>query len=150
MVDQVSDLRELTLTTDIDIGGETTGFNVAYDLWFTDTPAAGPDSIMAELMVWLHKGGFTPAGAPIGRYIGSDVSATIWYEAAIASGPDKRLPYIALVVEGGQRDGTVDLAAMLRYLDRLGLIDGDDYLTAVELGPELMRGLGSMTINSLH
>jgi Glycosyl hydrolase family 12/RTX calcium-binding nonapeptide repeat (4 copies) len=150
MVDQVSDLRELTLTTDIDIGGDTTGFNVAYDLWFTDTPAGGPDSITAELMVWLHKGGFTPAGTPIGRYVGPDVSATIWYEAAIASGPDKRPSYIALVVDGGQLDGTVDMAAMLRYLDRRGLIAGDDYLTGVELGPELMRGAGSMTINSLN
>jgi RTX calcium-binding nonapeptide repeat (4 copies)/Glycosyl hydrolase family 12 len=149
MVDQVSDLRELSFTTDIDIGGETTGFNVAYDLWFTDTPAGDPDSITSEMMIWLHKGGFTPAGAPVARYVGQDVSATVWFEAAVTSGPDKRPSYIALVVDGGQLDGSIDMAAMLRFLVRKGLVDGDDYLSCVELGPELQRGAGFLTLNSL-
>ncbi len=149
MVDQVSDLRELTFTSNIDIRGQTNGFNVAYDLWFTDTPAGGPETITSEMMVWLHQGSFTPAGVPVSRYVGDDVSATIWFEEAITSGPDKRPSYIAFVVDGGQLDGSIDMAAMLRHLVSIGLIDGDDYLTGVELGPELVRGVGSMTLNSL-
>jgi Glycosyl hydrolase family 12/RTX calcium-binding nonapeptide repeat (4 copies) len=149
MVDRVSDLRELTVTTDIDIGGDTNGFNVAYDLWLTDTPGGNASTITAEVMIWLHAGGFTPAPGPTVRFVGANVSASVYFEPNMDAGTDQTWSYIAIVIDGGQLTGEVDIAEMLRFLDRRGFIDGSDYLSAVELGPELQRGAGFMNLNAL-
>jgi serralysin len=55
---QVSTLQQLTADYDVSYKGNTGGFNVSFDIWLTDTPNGGADTVTSEVMVWVHKGGF--------------------------------------------------------------------------------------------
>jgi Ca2+-binding RTX toxin-like protein len=149
MVTKVSDLRELEITTDIDIGGETGGFNVAYDLWLTDTPKGGPGDISTEVMVWMHKGDFGGGEVPFATYTTADYTAEVYTTDGFQSGDIATWRYIAVIIDGDRLDGTIDMDAILRFLVQKGLVSGDEYLTGVELGAEVQKGTGSLDLNSL-
>lgn len=148
MVSKVSDLRELHVTTDIDIGGRTGAFNVAYDLWLTDTPGGGATSICTEVMVWLHTGYFPPSGQKVAAFQGDGFVADV-YLHEVNPGTQYSWRYIAFAIQGDRLDGTIDLDEMLQFLVRKGYVGADKYLTGVELGPEIQRGEGFMDLHSL-
>jgi Ca2+-binding RTX toxin-like protein len=149
MVTKVSDLRELEITTDIDISGQTGGFNVAYDLWLTGTPKGGAGDITTEVMVWTHKGDFGAGDKSVATYTTADYTAQVYTTDGFTSGDIATWRYVAVVIDGDRLDGTIDMDAILRFLVQKGLVSGDDYLTGVELGAEVQKGSGSMDINSL-
>lgn len=148
LVGRVEALRELTVTTEIDIRGDTDGYNIAYDLWLTDKPAGGPDDISGEVMVWLHPGGFTAGPKADARLVTADFSASVYYEPNMDAGTDQTWTYVAVVIDGGYLDGTLDMAAILRFLANHGFIDRNDYLSAVELGAEVQTGTGGFDLHS--
>lgn len=148
LVGQVTTLRELTITADLDIRGQTAGFNIAYDLWLTDTAAGGPESLSAEIMVWLHAGDLAAAGAPQARMITDDFSASVYVLPDMRAGTEYSWAYIAVVLDDDRLEGSLDMAAILRFLADRGFIDRDDYLSSVELGAEVLTGTGGFTLNS--
>jgi hypothetical protein len=148
LVGRVSTLRELMLTTDIDIRGQTDGFNIAYDLWLTDTPKGDHRAITAEVMVWLHPGGFTAAGAAQATLKTAGFSASVYYLPDMAAGTDQSWAYVAVVIDGGRLDGALDMNLILQFLADKGFIDRSDYLSSVELGAEVQTGTGGFTLNS--
>lgn len=150
LVGQVDELRELTIDAKVSIGGQTGGFNVSYDLWLTDSPAGNETSITAEVMIWTHPGELDWQGLePRLTYKGQGFTASLYHIPDMTAGTNLEWDYLAFVIDGGRLDGSVDIAAILRFLVRQGLIDPDDYLSSVELGPEIARGTGSMTVESL-
>lgn len=80
MVTRVGDLRELDVAAQGRISGQTSNCNVAYDLWLTDKPAGDFDDITTEVMIWLHQGGFTPAGEIVGTFKVDGEKAFIWID----------------------------------------------------------------------
>lgn len=150
LVGRIDELRELAIDAEVSIGGQTGGFNVSYDLWLTDTPAGTAESITAEVMVWTHPGELDWRGLePSHRYSGQGFTASVYHIPGMTAGTNLEWDYLAVVIDGGRLDGSVDIAAILRYLVRQGLIEADDYLSSVELGPEIARGSGSMTLHAL-
>lgn len=150
LVGRVNQLRELMLTTDIDIRGQTDGFNIAYDLWLTETPKGDHRAITAEVMVWLHPGGFTAAGAPQARLVTADFSASVYYLPDMAAGTDQSWAYVAVVIDGGHLDGKINMNVILQSLADKGFIDRSDYLSSVELGAEVQTGVGGYTLNTFE
>gem|GEM_PF-6864343 len=148
LIGQVAGLRELAFTTDIDIRGQTGGFNIAYDLWLTNRPSGGPASLTAEIMVWLHPGDLTAAGTVQARMVTDDFSASVYVLPDMQAGTAFSWAYIAVVIDGGQLDGRLDMAEILQFLARHGFIDRNDYLSSAELGAEIQTGTGGFTLNS--
>ncbi len=138
---QLADLAGFTANYNIVSGGYTQGYNIAYDIWLTSTPNGGASTITNEVMIWLHKGGVAPFGTVVGTYSDANFTGTIYHAAAQR--------YTAIISDTDLSVGKIDVAAMLRKLQSLGIVSGGDYVANIELGAEVISGAGSLTINSL-
>jgi serralysin len=145
---RISDLRDFNLTQDVAIFGQTDHFNVAYDLWLTDKPQAGPDNITTELMIWLHSGNLANGETPQYQYQGAGFSAGIYVKDGFSAAPGQEWRYVAVVLHEDRLSGAIDLDGLLRHLASLGVVDPADYVTGVELGCEVNFGRGSMVLNN--
>lgn len=134
----VQDIVQLDLDYSVSIGGHVAGFNVAYDIWFTDRPHGTAEDITTELMIWVHRGTAAAFGAVVGEYVDGDFRAQIYNTGT----------YIALVVDSDRLSGTIDVVAIIDYLVELGLMSRSEYLSCIELGSEVFSGSGSLTINN--
>jgi Ca2+-binding RTX toxin-like protein len=138
---QIADLAGFTANYNVTASGYTQGYNIAYDIWLTNTPNGGSSSITNEVMIWLHKGGVAPYGTAIGTYSDAYFSGTIYYSASQR--------YTAFISDTDLSVGKVDIAAMLRKLQSLGIVSASDYVADIELGAEVISGAGSLAINNL-
>ncbi|TCS12430.1 hypothetical protein [Caulobacter sp. BK020] len=140
---QVSTLGQLTADYDVSYKGNTGGFNVAFDIWLTDTPNGGADTVTSEVMVWVHKGDFAPSGQQVGTYSNGSVTGKIY---ANTTGD---WTYTAVVLDQDTPKGQIDIAGILKTLEGLKLVSSADYVASVELGAEVVSGAGSLTVNNL-
>ncbi|RYD68186.1 MAG: hypothetical protein EOP58_01280 [Sphingomonadales bacterium] len=136
---RVSDIVSLTADFDVSYSGNLAGFNVAYDIWFTNAPNGNASAISNEIMVWLHEGDFAPFGDVIGTYTHDGLTATIYHAGT----------YTAFVFDGDVTKGVLDIADLIGTLRDMGIIDESEYLASVELGAEVVSGIGSLTVNNL-
>jgi hypothetical protein len=145
---KVSDIKTFEIGADVDISGNTMGFNVSYDLWLTSEALGDKNTINTEVMVWTHKGDWANEGAEVaGTYVDGDLTFKIvTYDDFSALGVHWR--YISLIPGKDCLDATIDMGAVLQKLARLDLLSSDDYVTGYELGAEVSHGQGQMQINS--
>ncbi|PZU15067.1 MAG: hypothetical protein DI606_00395 [Sphingobium sp.] len=136
---KAGDIKGMTLDYDLAYGGTTSGFNVAFDIWFTSAPRGDASTISTELMIWVHKGALTPSGNAVGTYSDGDFSATIYQKGT----------YVALVSDKDIPAGSIDLADIISSLSAKGIMSTDSYLASLELGAEVTSGSGNLTINNL-
>jgi serralysin len=145
---KVSDIETFAVSADVEISGDTSGFNVSYDFWLTSEALGDKTTITTEVMVWTHKGDWANENARVmGTYQEDDFKAKIvTYDNFSFGGVNWR--YVALIPDKDYLDVDIDMAAVLRKLTSLNLISADDYVTGYELGAEVSHGQGQMKINS--
>jgi Ca2+-binding RTX toxin-like protein len=136
---QVDDLKDAKLNYDVSYGGDTKGFNVSYDIWFTSQPNGGTDTITNEVMIWLHQGGVNAYGNLIGTYSDENFTGKIYHTGT----------YTAIISDTDLTQGQIDLTAMIQKLMDLGVISKNEYLANVQFGAEVVEGKGSLTIHDL-
>ncbi|MFO7853792.1 MAG: hypothetical protein R6V44_00925 [Paracoccaceae bacterium] len=128
------------LTAEIAAAREGEGFNIALDLWLTTDPEGGAAAITHEVMIWLSRGEGRPAGTLVDEVAIGGVDWDVWIKDAPHGGG---WTYSALVARMETLEGSFDLGAMLGGLDaRLPFGEGL-WLTAVEIGAEVVGGAGS-------
>ena len=136
---QLSSLTGLVADYDVSYQGNTSGFNVAYDIWFTSEPYGDASTITTEVMIWVHKGYFPAFGPVAGTYNNNGISGTIYHSGT----------YVALVLDQDLPSAQLDIADILDRLVELGLMSEDEYLASLDFGAEIVSGNGSLTINNL-
>lgn len=136
---QLSELLSLKSFHDVSYAGNTSGFNVAYDIWLTSVPNGDHTTLTNEVMVWVHKGAFAAFGKVVGTYTDGDLTASIYHEGT----------YTAVVFDVDVPQATLDITSILNKLIDLGIVSSSEYLASVELGAEVVSGVGSLTINNL-
>jgi len=136
---QVSHIATLNIDYDVKISGNTSGFNVAFDIWLTSVPGGGRETMTNEIMIWLHSGDFPAMGTLVGTYTDGDFSAKIYHTGT----------YTAIVSDNDSFRGTVDFAAVLAKLVAMGIVSPNEYIGSIELGSEVFSGTGSLTVNNL-
>jgi Ca2+-binding RTX toxin-like protein len=99
-------------------------------------------------MIWLHEGGFAPAGTLISTYTDQSFSGPVYYLPNMGSNPSWK--YTAFVATGDSLNGKVDIAGMIKYLVNLGYISPNEYVADIEFGAEVAAGTGSLTVNSMN
>ncbi|AUW56788.1 hypothetical protein C1T17_00525 [Sphingobium sp. SCG-1] len=138
---QISKLNALTADFDVAFNGDTSGFNVAFDIWLTNKPGGDASTVTNEIMVWLHKGNFEAFGDKIGTYQDGDFVGTIY-----------RAPgthYTAIVANSDTPVGKLDMVKLFDTLIEMGIVSKDEYLAMSQLGAEVVSGSGTLTINHL-
>jgi serralysin len=133
---QVKNLSTLTASYNLDWSGDTDGFNVSYDIWFTSKPNGGPSTITNEVMIWLHSGDLTAFGQPIGGYQDGSFSGTIYHSGTLTS----------IVSDTDTGAGQINIAKVIETLENHDIITPTEYLASINLGAEVVEGDGSLTI----
>jgi len=136
---QLSTITDASIDYDVSFDGNTSGFNVTYDIWLTDKPNGGPSSITNEVMIWIHKGDVKPYGDLVGTYSDGNNTANIYHSGT----------YTAVVFDQDSTSGTIDLDGLFDVLVGLGIVSRDEYIGSIELGSEVVSGSGSLSIHNL-
>ena len=147
---QVSKVQVLTL--DYEVESEVTGsYDLAPEIWLTNAGASkspNPQSITTEVMFWMdHTVGARPAGQIVDHVPLNGVTYELWREDSIgvdANGKGWRL--LSFKSPEKQLKGSIDIAALVRYLVEKQLASPSDYVASVEFGNEVMGGTGTTWI----
>jgi hypothetical protein len=125
--------------------GGSNAYDVAYDIWFNQTPTTSGQPDCAELMVWLNHDGSV---RPFGSTIASDVTVggrtyNIW------EGPQPTWNTITYDMTGGTTSvSDLDIGTLARDAVSRGYLSGSCYLIDVEAGFEIWRGGSGLGTNS--
>lgn len=119
-------------------------YDVAYDVWFNQSPSTTGQPDGAELMIWLNsRGGVQPAGSQVGQATIKGAPYTVW---------TARMPswnYIAYVSNNPTTAvADLDLRAFTNDAVTRNSISPAWYLIGVEAGFEIWQGGANLATNS--
>jgi Glycosyl hydrolase family 12 len=143
---QVSRIHAGTVTTSWSTTqpGGSNVYNVAYDIWFNQTPTTSGQPDGAELMIWLnHHGPVHPAGSPVASNVSiGGYSYHVWFR-------HRRWNTISYMMTTGTSSVTnLDLQALVADAVSRGYIRSSWYLIDIEAGFELWQGGTGLATNS--
>jgi hypothetical protein len=132
-----------SLRVEFDCRTEALGrFNAAFEIWLTNSPAAGEASITHEVMFWVgHGGGPRPAGS-----FARTVTLADGRTSDLWTGPMRSWKYLAFVFREPVSDGVIDFGPYLAHLLDHGDIPPDAYVADLEFGNEVWYGSGSTVL----
>lgn len=133
---KLSDLMNMSAQFDTGISGTKSGFNVAFDIWFTSVPNGNGSTVTDEIMIWTHKGAIDIKAPLLGMFDAGGVTGKIYHQGT----------YTAIVTDTDMPKGSIDLGAVFASLTQLGILSVDTYLAAVQFGSEIVGGNGSLDI----
>ena len=134
---KVADIGSLSATFNSAISGNTSGFNVAFDIFLTSKAFGDASTITNEVMIWTHKPDTDAPGKLIGTFNDGVHSGSIYHDGT----------YTAVVLDNDMMTGTLDISAVLATLQKLGVVASSEYLASVQFGSEVLNGTGSLSIN---
>ena len=146
---QLSKIDGLTASFDLDWGGDTQGFNVAFDLWLSSDPAGGRDAVTHEIMIWLKSAEFSPGGKVVDTISVLGLTASFRYKDATPGGWPE-WTYAAFKSTTDLAEGVIDIGALLDHLVDEGLADPNLWLMDIELGAEIIGGAGWLRIDGFE
>ena len=118
-------------------------YDVAYDVWFNQTPATSGTPDGGELMIWLaHRGGagIAPAGRPVASATIDGHAYTVWLGPGNpGSGqPFDQISYVMKRAATSVQD--LDISDIAADAARRGYLAGTSYLVNVQAGFEIWQG----------
>ncbi len=110
-------------------------YDIAYDLWFNQTPTTSGQPNGTELMIWLnHRGGVQPAGSQVGTVTLAGAAWDVW------KGSMSGWTYVAYVRQTPADSVDLDLRAFTQDAVTRGTINPAWYLMDIEAGFEIWQG----------
>lgn len=146
---QLKDIASASMTVDVltDVGGKNTGWNLAFELWLSDTnPALGPANPKGELMVFLSNAPdyyptnpetqqtFNDGNHDYQLYVSSDDWGTWGYYRQYRLGS-----------HDGKFSGKLDIGKFLKHYIQDEKWDPNLWVTRFELGNEVYQNSGGTT-----
>ena len=143
---QVSDIRAGRVTTSWSTSqpGGSSDYDVAYDIWFNQTPTASGQPNGTELMIWLNHHGPVQ---PFGSKVASNVSIggrgyNVWF------GKQGWNTLSYTMTSGTTSVSNLDLQPLIADAVSRGYISPSWYLIDMEAGFELWQGGAGLATNS--
>jgi hypothetical protein len=143
---QVSALHTGTVTSDWSTSqpGGGNAYDVAYDIWFNQTPTTNGQPNGAELMIWLNHNGRV---RPFGSQVASNVSIggrgyNVWF------GNQGWNTISYTMTSPATSVSNLDIGQLAADAVSRGYIQPDWYLVDVEAGFELWRGGSGLATNA--
>lgn len=140
-IDSLATLKvgfEFTTTGDGD-------WNASHELWLVSSSTAAPESITAEVMIWVAHG---PTAQP--QPAGSEVTPPGWEAAGMRlfyeSHAQNNAPLLTFLYTRQVMRGEILWLEFLDRLAMLGYISKSDYIANVEFGNETINGRGSTVV----
>lgn len=142
---QVRDIHNLSFYVVYQYLTAPTGaYNLAYQMYFTDTDKPGPDAhVNVEVMIWLHHTFPQPPDTYKGDFSDGNNSYELW-SWVMSDGRQ----YYSFLMKGQPLFDAQHTVDAKRLLDNL-VIDPNLYLLGVHLGSEIVSGAGKIEIRKL-
>jgi hypothetical protein len=135
---QVSDIHPGRVTTSWSTSqpGGSSDYDVAYDIWFNQTPTTTGQPNGTELMIWLnHHGPVQPFGSKVASNVGiGGTSYDVWF------GKQAWNTVSYTMTSGTTSVSSLDLEPLIADAVSRGYISPSWYLIDVEAGFELWQG----------
>jgi cellulase/cellobiase CelA1 len=143
---QVGELTPGSVTTNWNTSQTGTGaYDVAYDIWFNQTPTTSGQPNAEELMVWLnHNGSVQPSGSVVASNVSIGGHTYNIWEAQDSTWKD--VSYV--MTSGTTSVNGLDVGLLAADSVNRGYMSDSDYLIDVEAGFELWQGGAGLTTNS--
>ena len=150
---RISTLDELSVTYDIEMHARGR-YNLAFDIWVTNSDRPTPSAITHEIMIWV--GERTRAWEPSPGDLAKRVTiGDVTYDLYIRPHAEwlkehgaPKVAYIAFNARTAQLSGRIDVKKFLDYLTDHAHLSADGYVASVELGNEIMNGTGELWLKS--
>ena len=143
---RVSDIHPGTVTTSWSTSQPGGGgdYDVAYDIWFNQTPTTAGAPNGTELMIWLnHRGPVQPFGSKVASNVGiGGTSYNVWF------GKQAWNTVSYTMTSGTTSVSDLDLHRLIADAVSRGYISPSWYLIDVEAGFELWQGGAGLATNS--
>jgi Glycosyl hydrolase family 12 len=143
---QVSDIHARTVTTSWSTSqpGGGSDYDVAYDVWFNQTPTANGQPNGTELMIWLnHNGPVQPFGSKVASNVNiGGRGYNLWF------GKQGWNTVSYTMTSGTTSVSNLDLQSLIADAVSRGYIKPSWYLIDVEAGFELWQGGAGLATNS--
>jgi hypothetical protein len=124
--------------------------NLAFDLWITNSEFAQPSNITHEIMVWLSKDGFRPAGSHVEVINIDGYEIDLWKQDNFKSPDGYKWTFLAFVYRSDFLEGSINFVEFLDYLVNHGFLTSDEYLGSVQLGNEVVSGHGTTLVQDFE
>ncbi|MBF0494958.1 MAG: VCBS repeat-containing protein [Deltaproteobacteria bacterium] len=144
---RIVNIQSVNLNFDVStIKSNDSVMNTAVDIWVNSDATPNPSNIIGEIMIWTQNYGMTPwPGAQIiepNLTVGGSNYA-VYY---LANGPSGKS--VAFVRTSPTSSGTLPCHELFKFLTDKGIFTGDNYISSIEFGNEVVRGNGTTTLNS--
>lgn len=138
------------LAADFDVRMRASGiYNLAFTMWAVRSLPVTRDNISHEIMIWNTAS----RQAPAGRHHGTVKIQNIDYDVYVEQGHKddsgantNTWMYVAFLARTPDLQGTLAFSAFTDYLVEQKLLRPDAYITSLELGSEVSRGVGIVEI----
>ena len=147
---QLADILTLNTEYDFKIGGNISGFNVAFDTWLYADQRGIWETTSSEVMLWVHSNGWQPDFEShfADGYIDAGLEIDPDWGDLSGSSPHK-WQYIAAINNADKLSGVVSHSNLFKDLIWKGVLSGYEYIRTIEVGAETMQGKGSLRIDNL-
>ena len=146
---RISDINRLQVSYDVEMTARGL-YNLAFEMWVTSDNPPTTDNITHEIMIWVDRT-IAPATSDflVAEVEIDGVTYDLYYVVSgnPAAGQDR---YIAFSSRIRQLSGTLDFRKFLDYLIAHDYLPTDQYVTSVELGNEVIEGVGETWLKRYH
>jgi hypothetical protein len=112
-------------------------YDVAYDIWYNQSPTTSGQPNAEEMMIWLnHTGGVEPAGSVVATNVSLGGHTYNIWEDQMSSWKD--VSYV--MTSGTTSVSNLDIGTLAADSVSRGYMSGSDYLIDLEAGFELWQG----------
>jgi hypothetical protein len=123
----------------------TGAYDVAYDIWYNQTPTTSGQPDAEEMMIWInHNGGVQPAGSVVASNVSiGGYTYTIWEDRA------STWNVVSYVLNTGTTSvSNLDVDLLAADSVSRGYMTDSDYLIDLEAGFEMWQGGAGLATNS--
>jgi hypothetical protein len=123
----------------------TGAYDVAYDIWFNQTPTTSGQPNAEEMMIWInHNGGVQPAGSVVASNVSiGGYTYTVWESRA------STWNVVSYVMNTGTTSvSNLDVDLLAADSVSRGYMTDSDYLIDLEAGFEMWQGGAGLATNS--
>ena len=122
-------------------------WNLAYDIWLTNSITPTTENVTHEIMIWMHKtNSISPAGINMGTITISDQNFDLW----VNENHNDSWMYVAFVSETTNLNATLDLNAFMDYLISNQYVSADLFISGIEFGTEIFEGVGNIKLSEYN
>jgi hypothetical protein len=119
-------------------------WNLAYDIWLTNSMTPTPENVTHEIMIWMHTtDSITPAGTKRGTITIGGNNFDLW----VSENHNNSWTYIAFVTETTRLSATLHLNEFMNYLITNDYVSPELFISGIEFGTEIFEGIGNVSLS---